>query len=102
MNKGSGNGKWNGGVVKEFHGYRLIHMPSHPQAQKPNGYVFEHRLVAQRILGRHLRADEEVHHINGSRDDNHPKNLAVLSRREHRRLHNGREVRITSLAELLK
>lgn len=41
--------------------------------------VFEHRAVMERIIGRALRDDENVHHINGQRDDNRPANLELWS-----------------------
>jgi len=46
-----------------------------------------HRLVAALLLGRPLRRDEDVHHIDGNRGNNLPENLMVLSRSEHSRLH---------------
>ena len=51
-----------------------------------------HRHIVEQYLGRPLRADEAVHHINGNRYDNRLENLQVMDRCEHSRLENlGRE-----------
>lgn len=47
----------------------------------------EHRITMERILGRTLTSNEHVHHKNGNRADNRPKNLQVLSNSEHQKLH---------------
>lgn len=57
-------------------GYVKIHMPKHPGAAS-DGYVLEHRLVMERVLGRYLDKGESVHHKNGRRDDNSPENLEL-------------------------
>jgi len=75
--------RWNGGVSHHSpHGYIRVRRPNHPQAHA-SGYIFQHRLVAEKKIGRPLRRDEHVHHINGIKHDNCPDNLVVLPMREH-------------------
>lgn len=72
-------------------GYILIYKPDHPKAIKYGqwqGYVYEHVIVAEKMLGRQLRKNEEVHHLNMNEADNRPENLLVLQKGQHSKLHN--------------
>lgn len=47
---------------------------------------YEHRLLAEKALGRALRKGEEVHHLDGNTKNNTPGNLVVCDRTTHRLL----------------
>ena len=50
--------------------------------------VHEHRVVAEQMLGRHLRVGEVVHHVDGDKRNNLPENLVVFkSQKEHAAYH---------------
>jgi len=83
---GAENGNWQGGKTLHQRGYVYTTAPDHPRQH--NGYVFEHIIVAEKMLGRHLNDSEVVHHKNGDRADNRPENLKVFSSTaEHTRYH---------------
>jgi len=67
---------WKGGR-KLANKYIKIYQPDHPFCDSA-GYVLEHRLVMEQKLGRYLKPEESVHHINGKKDDNRIENLMLF------------------------
>lgn len=85
------NGKKGKVYVK---GYPAVYMPGHPRA-KSSGYVREHILVMEKVLGRTPTKEEDIHHIDLDKDNNNPSNLLLFkNHKEHMKLH-------TQLTEVL-
>lgn len=57
-------------------GYVLVECERHPRAKK-TGKVLEHILIVEQDIGRLLRKDERIHHLNGKREDNRIDNLEI-------------------------
>ncbi len=76
------NGRYCGDKRKNYQGYTLIRKPEHPFCDC-NGWVREHRLVMEEHLGRTLERHENIHHLNGIKDDNRLENLVVCSNSFH-------------------
>mgnify|MGYP003110903551 CR=1 FL=1 len=78
-------------------GHRIKH-------KSGNGNVrietFEHRVVMEEYLGRKLAKNEQVHHINCNKTDNHIDNLWICNRQTHLKAHASVNKLIGSLLEL--
>ena len=74
-------------ITKDCYGYMHKYAPDHPKAHGKR--VRLHILIMEGILGRRLYRNEVVHHINFDKSDNRPRNLVVLTRKEHSILHSG-------------
>lgn len=78
---GEDNPNWKGGRTRDGGGYVVVRI-GRAETRR------EHRVVAEKMLGRALLRSEVVHHKNGLRDDNRPENLEVLaSQSAHMKIH---------------
>lgn len=71
---------------KRKDGYVYIYFPDHPKSTK-DGYIMEHDLIMECLIGRHLKNNEVVHHKNKVRDDNRKENLQLMTKSEHASFH---------------
>lgn len=60
------------------------------------GGVEIHRTIAEKMLGRKLTSNEEVHHVDFNHQNNRPENLMVLTKSEHSKIHAARKERDSS------
>ena len=72
--------------------YLAVYLPNHPDALA-DGYVYEHRIVASKMLGRVLKSNEYVHHKDENGLNNSPDNLMIFaSNADHVAFHFGAEI----------
>jgi len=65
---------WQGGHTNG-QGYKIVY--------NKGKRVVEHRVIAEQMIGRPLLSTEVVHHIDGNRANNDPRNLQVMTKEEH-------------------
>jgi replicative DNA helicase len=77
------------GRKRNNRGYVLIYMPNWNQNDNGlNGYVFEHRYLVERALGRKLTKNEIIHHLDGNKQNNEISNLFLCAdAKEHEEIH---------------
>jgi hypothetical protein len=91
--KALGLGTWR----KERSGFHSGRPVDGFKKQRP---VYSHRRVVEEMLGRSLRSDEIVHHIDFDKQNNAPSNLYLFeSRAAHRRSHMSFEWLVPSLVK---
>lgn len=81
---GSSAPAWKGGIHQTTQGY-LVQLVSKSKGQ--GHHVLQHRLVMERHLRRKLKGNEQIHHIDGNRQNNDISNLKLVDRLEHLRFH---------------
>ena len=85
--KGEESRRWSGGETTSYQGRIAIYAPWHPKTSSCGLYVLRSRLVIEKHLGRYLKDNEDVHHINGDFLDDRIENLQVVNHGEHSRFH---------------
>jgi len=85
LNTGEFASNYSGGKYIDDKGYVRVLNPEHPRNIK--GYVYEHRLLMEKYLGRFLQPWETVHHINEIKVDNRVENLFLCTVKEHSAIH---------------
>jgi predicted DNA-binding protein YlxM (UPF0122 family) len=92
--RGENHPLWKGGRSICKTGYVIVKVDG--------GNKYEHRLVMEKHLGRKLRTDEHVHHINHIKSDNRIENLELVDAVEHQKIHHEMDIPKEEIKKLLK
>lgn len=88
------NYKWNGGQYISPSGYKYVICDrGHPRGVKKgkySDYIPEQYAVMEKHLGRYLKQDEVIHHLNGIKLDNRLENLMLCKNKREHHLFEGR------------
>lgn len=69
------NPNWKGGSYTEKATKRNLILHERPEAV--NKYLADHRLIASKHIGRYLKRQEPILHLNGNKKDKRPENLYI-------------------------
>jgi hypothetical protein len=85
---GENNPNWNGGKTIRPDGYVHVLVDGYHHRKNDRGYVMEHIMVVESVIGKEFKHPNRIHHINGNRSDNRKENLVVCEdERYHQLLH---------------
>jgi hypothetical protein len=83
---GKANPHWKGGVT-EWHGYIMVHDLENRRSNC-NGYIKRAVFNMEKKLGRELKPEEIVHHIDRNKKNDNPENLMLcVDHSEHMKFH---------------
>ena len=72
----------------DTYGRKFIIAPNWYKGHRYRGkYALEYRVIAEKIIGRALKANEVVHHKDGNKRNNDESNLEIMVRNDHVKLH---------------
>ena len=80
------NPNWRGGRSVASNGYVIVRVGIGHHLADVRGYAYEHRLVAERMLGGRLLPGEQVHHRDHDKQNNAEVNLEVEASMAHHRM----------------
>jgi len=81
---GSKNHNWRSGITKQTTGYLCF---TQSTGNGEHAGKFLHKIIAEWKISRKLEKGEVVHHIDGNKLNNDPRNLEVMTHSDHARLH---------------
>lgn len=96
INSGSNNFRWNGGQTVDRYGYTKVFDKDNPMSDS-KGYVYLHRLIFSKSVGRVLLKNEWVHHKNENKRDNRLENLELMTEKQHKTYHGKKSSNLPSL-----
>jgi len=77
-------------VCRDLRNVKPIHINEYvynSEMSKKTGHTWEHRCIAESVVGRKLHTNEVVHHMDHNPKNNQLENLLVISRVMHIKLH---------------
>jgi hypothetical protein len=84
-------------------GYVWLYLPKYEGSKNDKRYygrIYEHRYVVEQHLGRILSPKEQIHHLDGVKNNNNIENLVLCANvREHTRLHQKEQKFVEKLIE---
>jgi hypothetical protein len=94
------NNNWKGGRRITSHGYVEIKVGIDHVLRNANGYAYEHRVVAMKILGRSLLKTDIIHHKDGNKQNNADDNILVTQgNKGHKYFHRSKKSNLRGLED---